>query len=161
MTARKTKTIVVVRRLDLWHKALHWGASAAAVLSILTLLDYCAPKLSNLYNSNPAPWEGVAEHARDLADKLNPVNAAINQAADAATKATRAAETSLNLAESIQDKSDQADLCRAVDRLRTIESLLKSDPSNQILQDSQMMRQNERERLRKKFDAAGIVAECS
>lgn len=146
---------------------LNIGYGAAAMAAIVGFLAYCAPVMVAVMTSDRPPLEGrlehekdIAEHVKDILKLLDPITKSAEQAGEAANKAIQAANNSLGLAESVQIKSDQADLCRAVDRLVNIETLLKADPENMVMLEFRKGRVLEIARIRKKFEASGVIAEC-
>lgn len=139
---------------------LRWGSVAAAITAIVISVSYTLPAAFRYYSSDSAPWEGRLEHGNDLAGKLSPLIQAIQGAADAAGKATKAADLATAQAEAASVKEDIRDLCNLIDRLAAIDMRLAMTPGDQFFIDAKTARQREIEVLRKRIQANGQVPEC-
>ncbi len=156
----RTRSVTAQLQTELAGTILRFGALAAALTTIVVTMSYVLPSFFRLYSSDPAPFEGKAEHATDMSIKLALITMSIQNAAEAAQKAAAAAESATVSARLASLKEDQRDLCGLVERLANINMRLQQTPTDNFFLMAKADRVREIDVMRSRIQMSGQVPEC-
>lgn len=141
-------------------RVLTWGSVALAIIAISTVVDATLPAVVRYYNSDPAPYEGKLEHAKDLEGQMGPIMKSLGDINATSEKLTQSVNH-IEMAERVRQlESDQRELCSLVDRVANVNLRLNIDPADSLAIETFRMLQVQIARKRARIVAQQGSPEC-